>query len=64
MFESYSPILLASGIKTVTLTQCLVDAVVVIVVVVVAVVVVAVQRYRFPVCCGRARVFPSESLCK
>ena len=63
MFESYSPILLASGIKTVTLTQCLVDAVVVIVVVVVAVV-VAVQRYRFPVCCGRARVFPSESLCK
>ena len=62
MFESYSPILLASGIKTVTLTQCLVDAVVVIVVVLVAV--VAVQRYRFPVCDGRARVFPSESLCK
>ena len=46
-------ILLACGIKTVMLSLCLVDAIV-----------VAVQRYRFAVCRVRARVFSSESLCK
>ena len=46
-------ILLACGIKTVMLSLCLVDAIV-----------VAVQRSRCAVCRVRARVFSSESLCK
>ena len=39
----------ACGVKTVMLSLCLVDAIV-----------AAVQRYRFAVCCGRARVFFNE----
>ena len=42
---------LACGIKTVMLSLCFFDGIV-----------VAVQRHRFAVCCGRARVFSGESL--